>query len=167
MWQAGGMKTRSSSRRGSATQAASRRPAASRKRGKSVPAPTPERILQFAWGYAPPLILETAVDLRVFDLLEAGPQTAEGLSKKTGASLRGLKALLNALVGLNFLKRKGPRYALTPESDMFLVSRKLSFHGGLFHHMVRQVMPTWMSLTEAVASGRPVTAVNAQTEGAD
>jgi SAM-dependent methyltransferase len=33
--------------------------------------------------------------------------------------------------------------------------------------MVRQVMPTGMSLTEAVASGRPVTAVNAQAEGAD
>jgi hypothetical protein len=33
---------------------------------------TPERIMQLAWGYAPPLIIEAAVRHRVFDLLEPG-----------------------------------------------------------------------------------------------
>ena len=162
------MKTRPSlHRRGSAPRSSSRRAAAARKRAKSTQAPTPERIFQFAWGYAPLLILEAAVNLQVFDLLEHAPKTAERLAKDTGASIRGLRALLDALVGLQFLKRKGPRYALTPESDTFLVSRKPLFHGGFFHHMVRQVMPNWMSLTETVRSGLPVTPVNAQAQGAD
>ena len=30
--------------------------------------PTPERLMQIAWGYAPPLILEAALHHRVFDL---------------------------------------------------------------------------------------------------
>ena len=34
----------------------------------SVTAPvTPERIMQFAWGYVPPLVLEAAVHHRIFD----------------------------------------------------------------------------------------------------
>ena len=43
----------------------------------SIPTPpvTPERIMQFAWGYVPPLILEAAIHHRIFDLLDAGPKT--------------------------------------------------------------------------------------------
>ena len=33
---------------------------------------TPQRIMQFAWGYAPPLILEAAIRHRVFDVLDGG-----------------------------------------------------------------------------------------------
>ena len=35
---------------------------------------TPERIYQFAFGYAPPLILEAAIRHHVFDVLENLPQ---------------------------------------------------------------------------------------------
>src|SRR5512137_2423253 len=73
--------------------------------------PTPERLMQFAWGYAPPLILEAALDCRVFDLLDRGPQTVGELAAQSGASERGLTAILNALVGLEFLVRRGNRYA--------------------------------------------------------
>src|SRR5690242_1655214 len=65
--------------------------------------PTPERIQQVAWGYAPTLILEAALNYRLFDLLDESPQTVEQLAQRTGASLRGLTAILNALVGLEFL----------------------------------------------------------------
>src|SRR5690348_10006610 len=65
--------------------------------------PTPERIQQIAWGYAPPLILEAALNYRLFDLIDESAQTVEELAQRTGASLRGLTAILNALVGLEFL----------------------------------------------------------------
>src|SRR5438270_1476435 len=84
--------------------------------------PSPERILQLAWGFAPPLILEAALNHRVFDLLEQGPRTVEELAAQSGASARGLTAILNALVGLEFLARQGARYKLTPESAAFFVS---------------------------------------------
>jgi hypothetical protein len=32
---------------------------------------TPERIMQFAWGYVPPLVLEAAIRHRVFDTRES------------------------------------------------------------------------------------------------
>jgi 3-hydroxy-5-methyl-1-naphthoate 3-O-methyltransferase len=34
---------------------------------------TPERIMQMAWGYVPPLVLEAAIRHRVFDVLDSGP----------------------------------------------------------------------------------------------
>lgn len=37
------------------------------------PPVTPERINQLAWGYMPPLLIETAVHHKLFDSLDSGP----------------------------------------------------------------------------------------------
>ena len=121
--------------------------------------------MQFAWGYAAPLILEAALNHGLFDLLDQAPQTVGELAAQSGASVRGLTAILNALVGLEFLVRQGDRYALTPESAAFLVSTKSAYHGGFFRHVTRQILPQWMQLTDAVGSGRPTVAANRQGQG--
>src|SRR5271163_2295153 len=91
---------------------------------------TPERLMQLAWGYAPGLILEAALDCHVFRLLHESPQSAAELARAARASVRGLTAILNALLGLGLLSRKGDRYSLTPESAAFLVPGKPAYHGG-------------------------------------
>jgi 3-hydroxy-5-methyl-1-naphthoate 3-O-methyltransferase len=95
----------------------------------SVVAPvTPERIMQFAWGFVPPLVLEAAIRHRVFDVLDNGPKTLSQVQHESGASERGLSAVMNVLVGLDFLaKDKQGRFSLTPESAAFLVSTKPGF----------------------------------------
>jgi 2-polyprenyl-3-methyl-5-hydroxy-6-metoxy-1,4-benzoquinol methylase len=98
-------------------------------------------------------------------LLDQGAKTVGELAAESGASVRGLIAILNALVGLEFLVRKGTCYALTPESAAFLVSTKPAYYGGFFQHMSRQLMPNWLQLTEAVRTGQPVVAANRQGEG--
>jgi ubiquinone/menaquinone biosynthesis C-methylase UbiE len=134
----------------------------------STPQVTPERIMQFAWGYVPPLVLEAAIRHRVFDVLDAGPKTVQEVRKDTGASERGLSAIMNALVGLNFLAKDSQgRYSLTPESAAFLVSTKPSFQGGLIRHCSEHLIPKWLSLNEIVATGRPVQAVNQQAGGSE
>jgi ubiquinone/menaquinone biosynthesis C-methylase UbiE len=127
---------------------------------------TPERVMQFAWGYAPTLIIEAAVHHRVFDLLDESPKTIKELAKKSGTSQRGLTAIANALVGLNFLSRKGERYALTPESATFLVSTKPAYLGALYSHMSSQIIPKWLQLARVVSSGKPAELVNEQKSGA-
>jgi 3-hydroxy-5-methyl-1-naphthoate 3-O-methyltransferase len=121
--------------------------------------------MQFVWGYAPPLILDAALHWRIFDLLEERPQTVEELAVQSGASARGLTAILNALVGLEFLKRNGNRYTLTPESATFLVSTKPAFYGGLLRHMIRQSLPNWLRLAETVGTGQPIVEANDQKNG--
>lgn len=128
---------------------------------------SPQRLLEMAWGFAPPLILEAAVRHHVFDVLENGPKKVDEIATATGASARGLRALLNALVGLRFLERRGDQYALAPESAAFLVSTKPAFLGGFLGHISRSIVPHWLELTEVVKTGTPSRAVNEENAGSE
>jgi SAM-dependent methyltransferase len=129
---------------------------------------TPERIMQFAWGYVPPLVLEAAIRHRIFDVLDSGAKTVKEVQKETGASERGLNAIMNVLVGLNLLEKDDQqRYSLTPESAAFLVSTKPGFQGGLIRHCSEHLIPKWLHLNEIVGTGKPVASVNQQTTGSD
>jgi ubiquinone/menaquinone biosynthesis C-methylase UbiE len=129
---------------------------------------TPERIMQMAWGYVPPLVLEAAIRHHVFDVLDSGPKDIWEVQKATGASARGLTAIMDALVGLNFLsKDEQNRFALTPESSTFLVSTKPTFFGGMIKHCSEQLIPRWLNLNEVVATGKPVTPVNEEKSGGE
>ena len=132
----------------------------------SNPAVRPDRIMEMIWGYAPPLILATAVHNKVFDLLDAGPKTVEELAQASGNSVRGLRAIMNALVGFNFLaKDSGGRYSLTPESAAFLVSSKPGYMGKFVEFSGLNMIKTWLPLPEIVKTGKPSAAINQQDAG--
>ena len=127
---------------------------------------TPQRIMQMAWGYSAPLILEAAIRNKVFDALDAGPKTVEEVHAATGASVRGLSAIMDALCGFEFLDKDAQgRYSLTPESAAFLVTTKPSFMGGIIAH-TSDILPKWLQIEEIVRTGKPAVAVNEQDTGA-
>jgi SAM-dependent methyltransferase len=129
---------------------------------------TPERLQQFGFAYAPPLIISAAVNNKVFDTLQGGAKTAEELKKGTGASARGLRAIMDALVGLELLKKdRQSRYSLTPESQTFLVSEKPGTLAGFFGSILPVLTSRWLRLTDIVRDGRPPVAVNQETEGTE
>ena len=138
-----------------------------RRKSKASARPSPERLIQLAWGFAPAFALDSATKLRLFDHLDASPKTVEQLASDTKCSVRGLTALLEVLVSFQFLKRKGDRYSLTPESSAFLVSSKPDYHGGFFQLVTGQMIPNWLKLTESVRTGQPVKPVNEQEVGAE
>jgi SAM-dependent methyltransferase len=123
--------------------------------------------MQMLWGFAPPLILETAVRNGFFDALDKGPRTAGQVAEATGASQRGTRMVLDALVGLGLLAKGDGGYALTPESSAFLVSTKPGFQGGLFRHVSRQILPNWLNLSDIVRTGKPSGTVNREEQGAE
>jgi ubiquinone/menaquinone biosynthesis C-methylase UbiE len=132
----------------------------------SNPAVRPDRIMEMIWGFAPPLILATAVHNKVFDLLDAGPKTVEELAQASGNSARGLRGILNALVGFQFLsKSPDGRYSLTPESAAFLVSGKQSNLGKYVEFSGLNMMRTWLPLPEIVRTGKPSAAINQEQHG--
>jgi ubiquinone/menaquinone biosynthesis C-methylase UbiE len=129
---------------------------------------TPERLMQFGFAYAPPLIIAAAVSNQVFDSLESGSKTVDQISKETGASARGLRMLMNALVGLELLKKdRHQKYSLTPESAAFLVSNKPGALAGFFRLNVTQLVSKWLQLGDVVRTGRPAQAVNQEGEGTE
>ena len=139
---------------------------------------TPERLREVGFGYTWPLIISAAVNNRVFDSLQGGAKTVKQLKKETGASERGLRAIADALVGLELLKkhrpakgrnRRGeqPKYSLTPESQAFLISDAPGTLAGFFGSMMPVMLSRWLQLTEIVRDGRPAVAVNQEPEGTE
>jgi precorrin-6B methylase 2 len=133
----------------------------------AAPPVTPERIMQFVWAFAPPLVIEAALRHRVFDVLAKQKLTLGELAQATGASSRGLAAIADVLVGFRLLARDDTgHYALTPESDAFLVSNQPRFIGGIFRHVSAQLLPNWLHLADIVGSGKPARMVHVAGEGA-
>src|SRR5882724_12801745 len=129
---------------------------------------TPERLMQFGFAYAPPIIIGAAVSNKVFDSLAIEAKTVAHLSKQTGAPTRGLRAIMNALVGLELLKKdRREKYSLTPESTAFLLSDKPSTQAGFFGTILPQLISRWLRLTDVVRDGQPAVAVNQETEGTE
>jgi 2-polyprenyl-3-methyl-5-hydroxy-6-metoxy-1,4-benzoquinol methylase len=126
---------------------------------------TPERIMQMAWGFAPPLMLEVAIRHQVFDFVDGTAHTAEEVAGYAGGSVRGWRAVLNALVGLEFLRKEGERYITSPESSAFLVTTKPSFSGGLLRHTTTHLIPAWLHLDEIVKTGKPSKTINQSSQG--
>jgi ubiquinone/menaquinone biosynthesis C-methylase UbiE len=129
---------------------------------------TPERLIELSFAYAPPLIISAGVSNKVFDSLEDDAKTPEQVAEEAGASVRALRILMNALVGLGLLKkdRKG-KYSLTPESAAFLLSKKPGTHAGFFGTIAPQLISRWLRLSDIVREGRPAVAVNQETEGTE
>jgi hypothetical protein len=128
---------------------------------------TPERVMQFAWGYAPTLAIEAAVRHGIFDALDKGPLTAAQIASRTKTSPRGVNGIVDLLVSLQLLQRTGKKITLTPESAAFLVSTKPSFYGALYRHISTQLLPSWLQLTDVVRTGKPAVKVNARKQGAE
>jgi ubiquinone/menaquinone biosynthesis C-methylase UbiE len=120
---------------------------------------TPEQLMQFMWGFAPPLMLEAALKNRVFEVLSEGPKTLEELSIATDASVRGLGTICNALISFELLtKDHKERYLLTPLSAGLLTRDKHEDQGGLLRHISEQMLPKWLQMNENVRIGRPALA---------
>ncbi len=134
---------------------------------KLAPPVSPQRIMEMTWGYAPPLIMASAIEHGLFDALDSGPMTAAALAEKTGTSPRGMTAIAEALAGLGLLAKKKDKFSLTAESAAFLVSTKPSFMGGILRHIGRQLIPVWLGLPESVRTGKPHRPVNQQQDGAE
>jgi len=129
---------------------------------------SPERLGQIAWAYSMPLIVEAAMENNVFDVLSKGELTTDEVARETGASARGLRMILNALVAVELLKKDARgRYSLTPESSTFLVTTSPAYRGGVFRHISRQLLPAWMKLAEVVKTGKPPQTVNREGPGAE
>jgi ubiquinone/menaquinone biosynthesis C-methylase UbiE len=129
---------------------------------------TPERLMELSFAYAPPLIISAGVSNRVFDSLGDGAKTPEQVAEKTGASARALRILMNALAGLNLLKKdRQGKYSLTPESAAFLLSKNPGTHAGFFGTITPQIISRWLRLSDIVREGRPAVAVNQETEGTE
>ncbi len=114
----------------------------------------PERIFEMA-SFWQTRALQTAVVMGLFDALADGPLTAARLARRLRAKTRSLELLLNALVGLELLVKRGGRFANSREAARFLVtSTEESIVPNIAHGAY--MWEAWTRLDEAVRTNRPV-----------
>jgi 2-polyprenyl-3-methyl-5-hydroxy-6-metoxy-1,4-benzoquinol methylase len=91
--------------------------------------PNPERIFETLNAYQKTAALKTAIELDVFTAVGEGATTPEALAKRCDANERGMRILCDYLVINGFLTKGDGRYALPPDSAMFLDRRSPAYVG--------------------------------------
>ena len=138
---------------------------------KSGVHPTPDRLMQFTWGFASTSVLASAVELGIFTHVARGKSTRADLAAATKSSRRGLDMLLDALVGLGLLTREGSGdasgFQLPPDVEAFLVQGRPSYIGDFIAFHARMPYEGWSQLTESVRTGQPLRAVDVPEKGAE
>jgi len=110
--------------------------------------------LRKIWGgFRSARVLLTANNYRVFDHLKR-PQSAKAVSKRLGTDLRATEILLDALTGLDLLKKKRGRYMNSPVASKFLVSETPYYQGDILRH-ADTLWKNWSWLDEVLKTGNP------------
>ena len=78
---------------------------------------TPQRILEDLWAARNAQALMAGTELDLFTHIAAGKRSAREIARAAKASGRGVVMLLDALVGLGYLNKKGDAYGLEPVSE--------------------------------------------------
>jgi len=81
----------------------------------------PSPLIVAFWGMESSRALIAAVDLGLFDALSAGPRTAADVADELGLDDVGVEAILNALNGFGYLRRRDGRYSLRRSARRWLL----------------------------------------------
>ncbi|MEW6744639.1 MAG: methyltransferase [Planctomycetota bacterium] len=113
-----------------------------------------DTVLQLASSYQPVCVLAAAADLELFEAVGREPLTAAAAASKLKADLRGLTVLLNALVALELLDKRGDHYEVREPLTQLLVPGTPGSVLAMVQHQAN-CLRRWVQLAEVVKSGRP------------
>lgn len=125
----------------------------------SATEPTPQRILETSWGFGPSQVLAVAADLGLFTRIAEGHTTPEALAEALGVPARGVRMLVDVLVGMGFLDRAAEgedrHLSLAPDVEAFLVQGKPAYVGDFVALHGRRLQEAWGKLGDVVRTGVP------------
>ncbi len=108
-------------------------------------------------GYAEARILHAAVMLGLFDALDAAGRSAAEIAALRGTNGRATELLLNALVAMRLVRKRGDRFAETDTSRAFLTEASPTSYTAMIRFDA-SLWPLWERLPETVRSGEPARA---------
>ncbi len=124
--------------------------------------PSPIALTNDIYGAWKSLTIAAGLELDVFTLIAGGKRTAAEVAAAAKADSSAMRRLLDVLVALKYLRRKGDVYSLEPVSAAFLVrGSDLYFEGGA--QFVKGLEMSFSQLADAVRSGRPLAPRSAET----
>ena len=111
--------------------------------------------MQVGLGFWASKTLLSAIEMGLFTELAHRPEDLETLRGRLGLHPRSARDFLDTLVALGFLERRDGVYRNTPDTDLFLDSRKPSYVGGMLEMANHRLYGFWGHLTEALRTGQP------------
>src|SRR5579871_5475150 len=96
-------------------------PATAEERGAASQPTGPDRLLAMGNGYWASQILRAAAHYKFFTLIANGQATADAIAGAANTDPRGTRVVLDGLVALGVLTKRGHTYGLTPDAAAFLV----------------------------------------------
>lgn len=108
--------------------------------------------------------LSVALELEVFESLDARPDSAEGLAERTGYNLRGLRALLPMLLQQGLLQLHGGCYQLSENARTYLLKHSPWYWGGFFGRIAKTLVSHKL-LLETINNERARAAKNRAADG--
>lgn len=113
----------------------------------------PINIQKVIWNSSLIHILNSALELGIFDAIHRGAHDLKEIAENIKASHKGTRVLLDALVVMDFIRKKEYKYYLTPESEFFLISDKPTCLADFVMLHNEGIYALWSHLSEAVKSG--------------
>ncbi|MHB8734407.1 MAG: methyltransferase [Terriglobales bacterium] len=118
------------------------------------PGPTPQRIFDTLAGFQCTAALKAAIDLELFTAIGKGATTAAEIAHACSVPERGVRILCDNLTVLGLLSKTGLRYALAPDSAMFLDRNSPAYIGGTVRFRCSPtLMKRFADLTATVRAG--------------
>lgn len=112
------------------------------------------QLMGLASGHVEARIVQTAVELRVFDAFEARSLSSSAVAADLQLNERALELLLHALTALGLLAKLGEQFALTEISRRYLVRHSPHYVGGMIRFDA-MLWPAWEKLPDAIRTGLP------------
>ena len=112
------------------------------------------KLLGLASGHVEARIIQTAIELQVFDTLAPKPSLAGDVAKELQLDQSATELLLNALVALELLEKDAAQFRLAAAAARYLLKSSPEYLGGMIH-FESMLWQSWEQLPNAVRSGKP------------
>jgi len=112
---------------------------------------SPEEIREIANAFRASRVLLSAVEFKIFTVLDKHMMTSEEVSNKIQADSKATDRLMNALCSMGILKKVHGKFYNSDLSAKYLIEGKPDFMGNLYH--TNHLWNTWSYLTESVKQG--------------
>jgi ubiquinone/menaquinone biosynthesis C-methylase UbiE len=120
----------------------------------AAPRPSPEKIFDALTRYQQTFALKAGIEVELFTAIAEGANEPVSLAKRTQTAERGIRILADYLTIQGFLNKEGGKYALTPDSAVFLDKRSPAYMGGMTEFLVSdQNLANMDILTKSVRKG--------------
>jgi len=121
------------------------------------------QLMSLASGHVEARIVQTAVELKIFDALHQIPQTSSELARSLGLDPHATELFLNALTAFSLLSKETDRFFVSETSKQYLLSSSPQYLGGMIRFDA-SLWSCWEKLDQSLRTGKPVRPANMYQE---